>query len=354
MYESMLCDTIRKIMLLMRHWYFFLALSFLFLLYHFVLSDYLEPHRILEIFSDFFLPILIALFCLLFFSFFSYFFLKIEERRRSTPILEAELMTKNQAQKETELFTVLVGLGAYHIKRMPGFLCAYQFEFPFDHKFDFIDKVNVMITKKGMVKFDVSLAEDYPCVINVRKRIKSSNVGEIEIVIEPLEHIYIITTTSRRLANLLFSNKSIQKRFLDFSKSLEIFALNYKYYNVQVRDISFIPHIFEIIYEFSKIFQTFDFTAEDIDYIKCYNCGEKLEAQDTTCPKCNTPRSTCMICLLPLNPHEKKNVVETPCCKVYAHKEHIMAWISRTHTCPNCQHNLGYWLRELQKKEERR
>ncbi len=274
-------------------------------------------------------------------------------RRSQPPVMGRTFLTEKEKQNELDLFRVFSDLGASSCKKMSGYLIGHEFEFPFDHEFDFIDKVKVMVTKAGTIKFDIVLKVDYSLVFHIRKRrnsIESQRTGSSAP--SSLEDLYSISNQTNDVVNRVLSTELIQSLLIDFSDTLEHFILNEKFYTVQVRDFQTIFVVFDIIQEFHSQIRSIGYMTSKVDVIKCFNCETVLSSQDTVCPQCSIPRSTCVICRSPVNPEEKRTVVETPCCNVYAHKEHILTWLKSKHSCPICHKNLDYWARKLQKQLE--
>ena len=90
-----------------------------------------------------------------------------------------------------------------------------------------------------------------------------------------------------------------------------------------------------------------DYGDVDVEELLCYACGDIFETREEKCDKCSASRPTCCVCLLNLKPSEKEEVVQTPCCEVYAHREHILAWLEKNPKCPNCRKDLYLWIRTL-------
>jgi hypothetical protein len=90
-----------------------------------------------------------------------------------------------------------------------------------------------------------------------------------------------------------------------------------------------------------------DYGDVDVEELLCYECDDSFKAQEEKCDKCNASRPTCCVCLLDLKPSEKQEVVRTPCCEVYAHRDHILTWLEKNPKCPNCKKDLYLWIRTL-------
>ena len=79
-------------------------------------------------------------------------------------------------------------------------------------------------------------------------------------------------------------------------------------------------------------------SREEATFFTCSVCGEVIKSKDSHCSACNSPKSLCAVCQAPLSPDD--TIVRTPCCQSYAHKEHILNWISMKGFCPNCMQKI--------------
>lgn len=70
----------------------------------------------------------------------------------------------------------------------------------------------------------------------------------------------------------------------------------------------------------------------------CNSCGEIIDLENPNCHSCGSKKPSCMICLSDLKKTEE--VIKTPCCQLYAHKEHIRNWLEINAICPNCKQEL--------------
>ncbi|MHA2358275.1 MAG: RING finger domain-containing protein [Candidatus Heimdallarchaeaceae archaeon] len=85
----------------------------------------------------------------------------------------------------------------------------------------------------------------------------------------------------------------------------------------------------------------------EIEKLECYGCKDIFDPLEDTCNVCGAPRPRCLICYADLKPSEQEEVVELPCCGIFAHKEHIISWLSQESICPNCHIDLSSWLTKL-------
>ncbi len=79
---------------------------------------------------------------------------------------------------------------------------------------------------------------------------------------------------------------------------------------------------------------THSLRKENAAFFTCNTCGEVIKSKAKSCSACDSPRSLCAICQSELSPDD--TIVRTLCCQSYAHKEHILNWLSAKGYCPNC------------------
>ncbi|MHA1557185.1 MAG: RING finger protein [Candidatus Heimdallarchaeota archaeon] len=79
---------------------------------------------------------------------------------------------------------------------------------------------------------------------------------------------------------------------------------------------------------------TLSLRKDNAAYFTCSTCGEVIKSKAKSCSACDSQRSLCAICQAALSPDD--TIVRTPCCQSYAHKEHILNWLSAKGYCPNC------------------
>ena len=165
--------------------------------------------------------------------------------------------------------------------------------------------------------------------------------------IEDLKSQYIISSNDELLVKSLNQNSRITQKLIALSSNLELIMINRKYFVVTFYDAYHLNKIVDLLGELYKEFVNQQTGLKTVTYIKCFDCGENLDENDEKCPNCNANRPRCAICLLDLQPAEKEEVIQMPCCGVYGHREHIMMWVEKAHTCPNCKAKQIEWLDEL-------
>jgi hypothetical protein len=89
----------------------------------------------------------------------------------------------------------------------------------------------------------------------------------------------------------------------------------------------------------AKLAQEKKLKERGVDTIFCYSCGDEFVERENVCDKCGAPKPRCIVCGLDLSPETDPSdtVVITPCCSVYVHIEHMLAWLEVKEECPNCR-----------------
>ncbi len=164
---------------------------------------------------------------------------------------------------------------------------------------------------------------------------------------QDLNSHYIISSNDELLVKSLNQNSRITQKLIALSSNLELIMVNRKYFVAIFYDTGYLAKILDLLGELYKEFVNQKTGLKTVTYIKCFDCGEDLDENDEKCPNCNANRPRCAICLLDLQPAEKEEVIQMPCCGVYGHREHIMIWVEKSHTCPNCRAKQIEWLDEL-------
>lgn len=70
----------------------------------------------------------------------------------------------------------------------------------------------------------------------------------------------------------------------------------------------------------------------------CINCGTILKESSTICGECNLTAPNCLICKGKLSSSDR--ILQCPFCSSYAHKLHMIEWLSIVDSCPLCKSGL--------------
>ncbi len=209
------------------------------------------------------------------------------------------------------------------------------FEFPKEGKFAFITGVvlNIVSDKKIIVEGILNKYQPFSLTLHkseLEKENKFAVISSFSIVKEGI------------LAKEEF--KQILEENYEFIDHLMI---DKKYITGNITDIDNLENYLNLVKKLSSELLRIDIGILDVEELKCLSCGEKLSFEDTECTSCGNPRPYCMICRLALHASEKEDIVQTPCCGVYAHKLHMIMWLDNHQKCPNCQEVQTRWLDQL-------
>ncbi|MCK4972759.1 MAG: zinc ribbon domain-containing protein, partial [Candidatus Heimdallarchaeota archaeon] len=127
---------------------------------------------------------------------------------------------------------------------------------------------------------------------------------------------YIISSNDELLAKSLNQNSRITQKLMALSSNLELIMVNRKYFVVTFYEAIHFNKIVDLLGELYKEFVNQKTGLKTVTYIKCFDCGEDLDENDEKCPNCKANRPRCSICLLDLQPAEKEEVIQMPCCGV--------------------------------------
>ncbi len=226
----------------------------------------------------------------------------------------------------------------------------YELRLSFDssnqNRYPFFLQFFIRYEQDGSIVLDGLFKKIQPFKVSIRS-FGDEDKKEGEDSYEVLISQYIISSNDDLLVKSLNQNARITQKLITLSSNLELVMVNRKYFVVTFYDTSNLAKILDLLGELYNEFVNQQTGLKSVTYIKCFECGEDLDENDEKCPNCNTNRPRCAICLLDLQPAEKEEVVQMPCCGVYGHREHVLMWIERAHTCPNCKTKQIDWLDEL-------
>ncbi|MCG3223623.1 MAG: E3 ubiquitin protein ligase, partial [Candidatus Heimdallarchaeota archaeon] len=214
------------------------------------------------------------------------------------------------------------------------------------NKYPFFLQFFIKYAQDGSIVLDGLFKKIQPFKVSIRSFRDEVNKEDQESF-EDLNSHYIMSSNDDLLVKSLNQNSRITQKLIALSSNLELIMVNRKYFVVTFYDTGNLTKILDLLGELYKEFVNQQTGLKTVTYIKCFDCGENLDENDEKCPNCNANRPRCAICLLDLQPAEKEEVIQMPCCGVYGHREHIMIWVEKSHTCPNCRAKQIEWLDEL-------
>ena len=252
-------------------------------------------------------------------------------------------------QSSINLSDLIINLNAsdYNLEQASN---GFSFVVPPKHKYSLFSKIKIIRFSSHSLKVFGTLNKQFPAFLDVLRRDNRTISSKDEFTDPLLSNVYYLFSTNPQLWNGVFKNEQIRDNFLALRAFLDYFYLRGDYLEAIVySDVAVIKLLdLSVLLHNSLKSEISGIEASEIDLLRCYNCNDPFDPTEEICDKCGVPRPRCIICYLDLKPSEREDVVDTPCCGVYAHKNHIISWLKQKTTCPNCHAELGYWLNTLQ------
>ena len=228
-------------------------------------------------------------------------------------------------------------------------LNGIQMKIPVDNPYSLFSDIKIIQHRNNAIKIYATLSKVIPSDLEVKNKQKVFSSGVNEIRVPKLASVYSISTEKGEMwASILAINKSVDHLF-SLQNELEYFYLKEDYFEAVVYSEAGVLSVLNFIkflhFNIKNLFV--DIKEYDVEQLKCYNCGDPFDPLEEECDKCSAPRPRCLICYQDLKPSEKQEVVHLPCCEIYAHKNHILAWLKKNKRCPNCHEDISHWAKKL-------
>ena len=258
------------------------------------------------------------------------------ERAKSISVKEEILVQK--------IKPILEEMGAINLQltstNPPKITC----NFSSGNEYDFFEVVNFLADSSTEFKMEAIIKGNYPFSVSIRQLSKAkTNVSSIQ-------DIFSFHSNSEKLITSILSNKEIDKNLMDLGKDLISFSLNGKFLSASVNSKTAVYAILELSSHIYNDVLIQDYGELKVEKLYCYQCEDAFDISELKCNHCGAPRPTCIVCLLDLKLAEKKKVVRTPCCETYGHRDHLISWLEKNPTCPNCKNDLFLWIRNLKQE----
>jgi hypothetical protein len=250
------------------------------------------------------------------------------------------LSEKDQVINET-IKPSIEKIGAINIQTTYEFPPKIAFNFSPENKLDFLAKVSIALKSSEIIILEAVLQNEYPFSLSIRK----TDVKDFKNA--DFSALYYVFSTHSSLVKTVSNNKSIQSILMKQAVQIKSLTFNGKFVSGVLSSPYEIYQMFELIRLIYQEISIDDYGDVDIEALYCYSCGDIFETHEEKCDNCGVARPTCTVCLLDLKLSEKEEVVSTPCCEVYAHRDHILAWLEKNPKCPNCKKDLFLWIRTL-------
>ncbi len=255
-----------------------------------------------------------------------------------------DLITQEEHILEEKVKPLLNNISVINLKDSDSLIPRVTFEFHKDHKYNFLYNLSIEVLSPTNIKMSAILRTEYPISLSIKR--KSHNQTEEKVNKEIRSSQYFNYHSSHPIAfEEIFTDKKFDEKIISLKDTLTSLAFNGKFAVAIISNYMAIDPIFKIITFIHDQLMLKDFSNIDVEKLICYQCGDVFEANEEKCNKCGAPRPRCVVCLLDTKPSEKKKVIQTPCCGVYAHKEHLISWLETNPRCPNCKKDLFLLLR---------
>ena len=199
------------------------------------------------------------------------------------------------------------------------------------------------------LKLIIRLKSDSLVSLEIQRRDSVFAKQEDELIIPRLSNAYVLNSSTPEVWTSLSNDTIFIEDLLLLRPHLEHFSLKGQFIEVILYSEKAITKVLDWILELNPSMEKLaeSIKATKAEKILCYNCQEPFDLLEETCSNCGSPRPKCIICFQDLKPEVDTDVIILPCCKIYAHKDHIMMWLLRKSNCPNCHHDLSRWANEI-------
>lgn len=228
---------------------------------------------------------------------------------------------------------------------------GYQFNIPKGHLYDLFSAIKITRENTRTIKVVAVLTKVIPSYLDIRPKNSSYRSTRDIFSIIDLNRNFKFYSTAPDMWREIFTNSRIKDLLKHNASFIHRYYLKGEYMEAIIsydRTVITILTITQLIHEgLKQLFGALD--SYEIEKLICYNCKDPFDPLEEECDKCGSPRPRCIVCLLDLYPSDlERDVITTPCCGVYAHKDHIITWLKQDSRCPNCLKNLSHWLGQMQ------
>jgi hypothetical protein len=212
---------------------------------------------------------------------------------------------------------------------------GYQIKIPRGHKYDLFSAIKITQESKRTIKIVGILTKVIPSYLDIRNSKTFYGSTKDSFSVFDLDRDFKLYSTAPDMWREIFINPEVKNLLQNNSLLIQHYYLRGEYMEAlishnQVGLGTTILSLTILIHEeLKKLFGILDSTEIE--------------------KKCGSSRPRCIVCLLDLYPSDiERDVVTTPCCGVYAHKDHIITWLKQDPRCPNCHKNISHWLGQMQ------
>ncbi|MBY9001172.1 MAG: E3 ubiquitin protein ligase [Candidatus Heimdallarchaeota archaeon] len=227
---------------------------------------------------------------------------------------------------------------------------GYQFTISEGHKFDLFSRIKIIQESRRTIKVVATLRKVFPSYLDIRPANSSYGWTKDTFSVIDLNRYFKFYSTAPDMWREIFASSRIKDILLQNSAFLSHYYIRGEYLETVVsydQAVISLLTMTQLIHQgLKQLFGVLD--KYDVEKLVCYNCKDPFDPLEEICDKCESPRPRCIVCLLDLFPSEiEEEIVTTPCCGVYTHKDHMVIWLQQNPQCPNCHTNLSHWLGQL-------
>ncbi len=228
---------------------------------------------------------------------------------------------------------------------------GYQIKIPKGHRYDLFSAIKFKRESRKTIKVVAILTKILPSYLDIRPANTYYGTTKDSFSVIDLNRSFKFYSSAPDMWREIFANYKIKDLLQYNATHIQHFYLRGEYMESLVsydQAIISILTLTKLIHEeMKKLFGVLD--SHEIEKLVCFNCKDPFDPMESVCNKCGSSRPRCIVCLLDLHPSDtEQEIVITPCCGVYAHKSHIIAWLKQNPHCPNCHANLSHWLGQMQ------
>lgn len=209
-------------------------------------------------------------------------------------------------------------------------------------KIDYIDYLKAL-------QLTMKLQSDSLLSLVIRRRDSAFGHLKDELIIPRLANVYVLSSPTPEVWVNLFNDTLFKENLLLLRPYLEQFSLKGQYVEVIIYSEKAIAKVLDWVFDLNPSMERLSGTIKvsQAEAMLCYNCQDPFDPLEDVCTKCGSPRPRCIVCFQDLKPEIDTDVVILPCCKIYAHKEHMIVWLRKKPSCPNCHADLSRWINKI-------
>jgi hypothetical protein len=289
-----------------------------------------------------------------------YWYIK-SKRETRTPSKLAEVyidhakdLVTDKEKMLSNITSTIIELGGDIIEKNLDQVPRVIFYFPQEHKYNFFHRTTVKVLSVNEITIETMMKSDQPLAFSIKRK-SDKEIDKINKVQLPKSSIlFNFHSNNPSFYASLLEKEEIHNLLISLKNQLLQFALNRKFVVARFRNLEDISPYLDLLAILHEEIILKEFDAQNVEDILCYHCGNVFETNEEICDKCGAHRPTCKVCLLDLQPSEKEEIVKSPCCSTYFHRNHLIAWLEEHTTCPFCKNEAFLWLRGLKQNNDKK